>query len=159
MSEIKLRKFESTDAQECAHLFYETIHSINARDYLPEQLEAWAPPVTSEIVGTFNRFLSKNISFVALIDEMIVGFSDLRDDGYYNCLFVHNNFQGQGIASQLYRKIEGAARDLDLSKLTTEASITAKPFFENKGYSVVKEQEKLHNGVFLRNYVMEKYLE
>ena len=53
-------------------------------------------------------------------------------------------------------------RESDLMKLTvqgdiiTHASITARPFFENRGYQVVREQQVERQGVFLTNYVMEK---
>ena len=40
---------------------------------------------------------------------------------------------------------------------TTHASITAKPFFLKRGYRAVKEQKVERAGVFLTNYVMEKY--
>lgn len=36
------------------------------------------------------------------------------------------------------------------------SSITAKPFFEKRGYIVIKEQTVERFGVELRNYVMEK---
>lgn len=41
-------------------------------------------------------------------------------------------------------------------KITTHASITAKPFFLHRGYHVMKEQEGLRGGIALTNYVMEK---
>lgn len=40
--------------------------------------------------------------------------------------------------------------------ITTHASITAKPFFEKRGYQVAKEQQVDRQGIFLTNYVMIK---
>lgn len=40
--------------------------------------------------------------------------------------------------------------------ITTHASITAKPFFEKRGYQVAKEQQVERQGIFLTNYVMIK---
>lgn len=39
---------------------------------------------------------------------------------------------------------------------TTHASITAKPFFQHRGYRVVRKQEVIRHGVALTNFVMEK---
>ncbi|MCB9228221.1 MAG: GNAT family N-acetyltransferase [Deltaproteobacteria bacterium] len=158
MSMISIRKFKDGDANQCAQLFYETIHTVNAKDYTLEQLNAWAPEITQERVERFRCFLNKNISFVAETDSLIVGFSDLQDNGYLNCLFVHKEFQGQRIASKLYGTIEKEALKIGIKILTTEASITARPFFDRQGYSLVKEQEKLHNGVLLKNFIMKKEL-
>lgn len=41
-------------------------------------------------------------------------------------------------------------------KIITHASITARPFFEKRGYRVVKEQQVNRQGILLINYVMEK---
>ena len=38
----------------------------------------------------------------------------------------------------------------------THASITAKPFFEKRGYKVVKEQKIERQGIFLTNFLMKK---
>ncbi len=38
--------------------------------------------------------------------------------------------------------------------ITTHASITARPFFEKRGYRPVKEQQVERKGILLTNYVM-----
>lgn len=43
-------------------------------------------------------------------------------------------------------------------KITVHASITAKPFFESRGYKTVKEQQVFRNGTVLTNFVMVKEL-
>lgn len=40
--------------------------------------------------------------------------------------------------------------------LTVHASISAKPFFEKRGYKVIKEQSVKVDNVYLTNYLMEK---
>ena len=40
--------------------------------------------------------------------------------------------------------------------MITHASVTAKPFFEKRGYRVVREQQVSRQGILLTNYVMEK---
>ena len=49
-------------------------------------------------------------------------------------------------------RLEGAVQ----GDVVTHASITARPFFEKRGYRVVKEQQVERNGVFLTNFVMVK---
>lgn len=41
-------------------------------------------------------------------------------------------------------------------KITTYASITAKLFFEHRGYKVVREQQVIRDGIPLSNFIMEK---
>jgi putative acetyltransferase len=62
------------------------------------------------------------------------------------------------VGSQIYRAIETKAVELPVNRLFTEASITAKPFFQRKGFSVLKEQQVTRRGETFINYVMEKFL-
>lgn len=45
-----------------------------------------------------------------------------------------------------------------LGRIFTEASITARPFFERQGFRVVREQTVSRQGVSMINFVMEKDL-
>lgn len=62
-------------------------------------------------------------------------------------------------ASQIVKKLESLLLLRGVKKITPEASITAKPFFERIGDLVVKEQNKPRpGGVTLTNFLMEKRL-
>ncbi len=40
---MNIRMYKSEDCREIVELFYNTVHSINSRDYSLEQLDVWAP--------------------------------------------------------------------------------------------------------------------
>ena len=42
---MRVRHVRRADIREIARLYYETVHRVNARDYGPEQIQAWAPRV------------------------------------------------------------------------------------------------------------------
>lgn len=154
---IQLRALKETDVLECITLFQNTIHAVNAKDYSPTQLDAWAPKVKPEITPRWETLL-ENISYVAEYANQIVGFGDLTKQGYLDRLYVHKDFQGQGIAAVIVQKLEERANELNLKEITTAASITAKPFFERSGFVVMKEQQVEIHGVKLTNFVMRKLL-
>ncbi|MCR8842418.1 GNAT family N-acetyltransferase [Paenibacillus sp. SC116] len=156
---MKIIRFRNSDMKEIMELFYETVHSINAQDYSPAQLDVWAPKeeqVRRE--QSWMESLSNNISFVARMNDVIVGFADMSHSGYLDRLYVHKHFQRQGIASSLVDVIESEAKKLALMELSTEASITAKPIFVNRGYQIVQKQNIERKGVTLVNYKMIKAL-
>ena len=93
---------------------------------------------------------------VALIDNKIVGFAELENNGHIDCFYCHHEHQGCGIGSALMREIEDRARKNKINKIFAEVSITAKPFFESKGFIVKKEQSVTIRGIALTNFVMEK---
>jgi putative acetyltransferase len=80
----------------------------------------------------------------------------LTYDGYLDRLFVHKDFQGQGIASALVDMLESEAKKLNLLEITTDSSITAKPFFKHKGYNIVRSHIVERKGVKLTNFKMRK---
>ncbi|MBL3821346.1 MULTISPECIES: GNAT family N-acetyltransferase [Bacillus cereus group] len=149
-----IRIFHKEDLEQVLQLFYETVHTINAKDYNVLQLQAWAPDQLDR--ESWLKSLEKNISYVADYNGMIVGFGDYNEDHYVNRLFTHKDYQGKRIASYILQKLEQEAVNLGHRGIYTEASITAKPFFESKGFICIKEQKKEHNGQIFINYVMKK---
>ena len=73
-------------------------------------------------------------------------------------MFVHKEFQHQGVATSLYKHLEEYARERGAKRLTSEVSITAKPFFEKQGFQVDEEQKRKANQMCLTNYKMSKQL-
>ncbi|MEY8348005.1 GNAT family N-acetyltransferase [Bacillus cereus] len=154
---MKIVKFNEVDTEEIVSLFYETIHSVNVKDYSQTELDAWAPKEEKESkMNSWKVSLSQNISFVAKVHHKIVGFSDLTHQGHLDRLYVHKDYQGKGIATALVDKLESEAKKLNLLEIDTDASITAKPFFEYKGYKVVCLQTVERKGVKLTNFKMVK---
>lgn len=155
-NEIKVRRYQDGDTKHIAHLYYNTIHTVNATDYTKEQLDAWAPSSLVQDYCRWQEKLEKIKPFVALIGDIIVGFAEFESNGHIDCFYVHHAFQSAGIGSALMFEVEKEAADKSISRIYAEVSITAKPFFEAKGFKVVKQQTVQPRGVELINFVMEK---
>ncbi|AHA06968.1 MULTISPECIES: GNAT family N-acetyltransferase [Bacillus] len=154
LTDIIIRTFQKEDLETVLQLFYETVHTVNARDYNELQLQAWAPKRLDR--ERWLQSLEKNICYVAEYRGVIVGFGDYNDEHYIDRLFTHKDYQGKGVASYILQKLEKEAVNLGHGDIYTEASITAKSFFERKGFICIKEQKKQHNGQIFINYVMKK---
>ncbi|WP_155591067.1 GNAT family N-acetyltransferase [Lysinibacillus cavernae] len=156
---LKFTIFQEDDLAEILQLFYETVHSVNAKDYSQEQLNAWAPLEEQSFkITAWQKSLKNNRTYVARIHHQIVGFGDITTDGYLDRLYVHKDFQGQGIASALVDLLEAEAKKLGLSHIYTDASLTARPFFERKGYQCKQTQTVERLGITLMNVQMIKSL-
>lgn len=156
---MQLRPYASRDCPALAELFYQTVHRVNARDYDPEQLEAWAPERVD--LAAWDASFRAHHTRIAEQDGVIWGFADLGDRdgaGYLDRLYVRWDRQGRGVATVLCDALERKARQLGFSAICTDASITAKPFFLARGYRVLREQRVERRGVWLTNFRMEKAL-
>lgn len=192
-----LRKYHPSDCAALAALFYETIHTVNARDYPQEQLDAWADGHV-DLDAWNESFLAHN-TYVAVqecdgaddidsrtpdsadsasgktggnANSLIIGFGDIDDTGYLDRLYVHKDYQGRGVATAICDRLEedfclsrgrllqnSAVQKRKNDTFTTHASITARPFFEKRGYTVVKAQQVVRKGISIRNYIMRKRIE
>lgn len=148
---IVLREYQSTDIKEITRLFYDTVHKVNAKDYSKEQLDVWANKDIDLVA--WNSSLLSHYSYVVTMDNAIVGFGDIDKTGYLDRLFVHKDCQGQGLGTVICNKLESIVGD---NIISVHASITAKPFFEKRGYTVVREQTVIRKGISLKNYLMQK---
>lgn len=153
---MQIRRYQIADCTETLALFTNTVRKVNAADYTPVQIDAWLHG--SSDTTRWGESLSRHYTLVATSGSQIVGFGNIDDTGYLDRLFVHHLFGRRGIATALVNELELYARNHGVLQVTTHASITAKPFFEKRGYTIVKSQQVLREGITLQNYVMQKAL-
>ena len=102
--------------------------------------------------------LNEKKPFLAIVGDRVAGFMELESDGHIDCAYTHPDFQRIGIASKLLDKLVTEAVKINITRLYVEASLIAKPFFESRGFSCIKENQIERKGVRLVNFTMEKYL-
>ncbi len=145
------------DISELKQLYKNTILAINKKDYTIEEIEDWASCGNDnqqwlKLINTYHLILVENE------EGDVVGFASISDEGYLHTLFVHKDYQRQGIATLLYKTVEELAQHKQIAKITAEVCITAHPFFEKQGFIVDEEQRKKANQLYLTNYKMSKAL-
>ena len=147
---MELREYCPPDCLALAQLFYDTVHAV--RDYTPEQLDAWADGRPD--LAAWNRSFLRHYTLVAQEEDQIIGFADIRRDGYLDRLYVHPNWQRRGVATALCDLLESRC---SAPRFSSYASITALPFFQKRGYQVVEEHQAERHGVLLTNFLVEKH--
>ena len=150
---LSIREYAPGDLEEILGLFYGTVHSVNAKDYSPEELDAWAGG--NEDSEKWNMSLLSHLSLVAEFEGNIVGFGDIAPDGYLDRLYVRGDFQFRGAGTALCRELE---RRSGCARIYAHVSITARSFFERLGYKTARECGAKRNGLILKNYLMEKFI-
>ena len=136
--------------------FRHTIHQINAQHYSQKQRDAWAPTHIDNTL--WNKKIAHLSSFVCVEENKILGYSDIQKNGYINHFFCHHQHQCQGVGSALIKHIHSLAKQQGTTQLSADVSITAKPFFEIKGFKVVKKQAVPIRGQIFVNFKMTKTL-
>jgi len=153
---LEIRPYRPEDLEAIIAVFMSAVREVAARDYTPEQLAAWAPAEVDREAWAKRRLNRE--TWVAEVDGEVAGFTDLEPDGHIDMMFVGARFQGRGAAGALLDAAEASARRQGLGRLFTEASLTARPFFEHRGFTVLAAQDVAVRGQVLRNFRMEKRL-
>ena len=150
-----IRAALQSDAVELKNLFQNTVLAINRRDYSQAEVEDWAS--CGDDLSNIENMIKTHYFIVAVNQQSeIVGFSSITSQGYLHSMFVHKDFQGEGIDTMLLNEIEQYAITNGIMRITSEVSLTARPFFEKKGYIVEEEQKRKANQLSLTNFWMAK---
>lgn len=152
-----IRTAQNSDSIELRDLYRNTVLTVNRRDYSQEEVEDWAS--CGDDLSKLESMIKTHYFIVAVNQQLqIVGFSSIIPQGYLHSMFVHKDFQGEGVATLLLKEIERYAVTVGITRITSEVSITARPFFEKRGYTVEVEQKRRANQLSLTNYWMAKSL-
>lgn len=88
---------------EIADLYHASVHAIDPSIYTEKQQEAWAP--TPPNYDAWHERLKITQPFLALVENKIVGFIELENDGHIDCAYTHPHYQKCGVMTHLYNYI------------------------------------------------------
>lgn len=91
-ADISIRSYQSQDLDAVIAIFLGAIREVAAKDYDSAQIDAWAQVDRD----AWSRRRLSRPTWVALIGEAVVGFTDLEPDGHLDMMFVHPAHQGVG---------------------------------------------------------------
>jgi len=123
--ELVVRKYQPGEERALWQLFHDTIHTVNARDYTLEQLQAWAPDVVDE--ASWRSRIHGMQPFVGVHNGVIVGYAGLLARGHVDHFYVHHQWQGRGVGRRLMAAVEAEAYAQRMAELSSDVSITARP--------------------------------
>lgn len=156
-ADFMIRVALQSDTVELKQVFQNTVLAINRRDYSQAEVEDWAS--CGDNLANIEDMIKTHYFIVAVNQQSeIVGFSSITPQGYLHSMFVHKDFQGKGIATVLLNEIEQYAITNGIVRITSEVSLTARPFFEKRGYIVEEEQKRKANQLSLTNFWMAKQM-
>jgi len=173
---ITIRRAAENDIAAITKLYDETVKSVNARDYTPQQIDVWAS--SAKNISRWQTAVKEQYFILAEVNNTplplvqakgltsslpsqegntnLVGFSSIAPDGYLDFMYVSKDFQRCGVASALLCEIENKAHEQNNNLIYAHVSATARGFFEKNGYIVREIVEDHFGGVVFMNNVMEK---
>lgn len=150
-----LRPMLPSDGPLLVTIFQDSIETLTEEDYDHGQRAAWAARAEDP---DFLEGLAAALTLVATLGGSPVGFIAMAGGGTIAQLYVHPALARQGIGSLLYEAVEKLAGARRIKTLTVDASDTAKPFFEAKGFEAQHRQTMEIGDCWIGNTRMTKTL-
>ena len=145
MPAITIRSATAVDAGAVARLIERAVRVSNAPDYEPAVIERIVANFTLERVA---QKMTQRDVFVAHLGEALVGSVSLGG-GKLHSLFVEPSRQGQGIGRRLVDHIESHAVACGIAELRVSSSITARAFYEKRGYRLLAFEPRQNGSTYL----------
>lgn len=149
---VTTRVYTPNDAETLFTIFVEAIHEGAAAHYTHAQRMAWAP--NSEMSATWPARLAALEVIVAESDDEIAGFMAVTSEGYIDSTYVRPRWMGRSVAQALYDVVLERAHADTLPRMTTHASLLARPFFAKQGWQVDEMEIVDRNGEQLKRFAM-----
>ena len=151
-----LRPFLAKDTPILARIFRASIEQLAAEDYSVGQIEAWTSFAEDEVA--FGARLSAGLTLVATLNGMPAGFVSLKGADVIDMLYVAPGVARRGVATSLVGAIEKLAAARGATRLTVDASDTAKPFFEGRTFIAERRNTVVIGDEWLGNTTLSKSL-
>ncbi len=151
-----LRPFLPADTMALREVFAQSIEELTADDYDEDQRVAWASMAAD--AEAFAKRLGGMVTLVVQVDGEYAGFAALKDNAVFDMLYVHPYHAGQGVGTALADAIERIARGRGATEISVDASDTAAPFFEARGYEAKQRNMVPRDDLWLPNTTMAKTL-
>lgn len=151
-----LRPFLPADTPALQDLFAQSIEELTADDYDEDQRLAW---ISSAADGeAFAKRLGSMTTLIVQVEGEYAGFASLKGNDTFEMLYVHPYYAGQGVGAALADAVERLAQGRGAKEITVEASDTAEPFFEGRGYEATQRSMLPRDNLWLPNTTMKKKL-
>lgn len=151
-----LRPFMAADTMALRDLFAQSIEELTAEDYTEDQRIAWV--TKAEDAQAFADRLSGMVTIIVQVEGEYLGFGALKDNTVLDMLYVHPYAAGQGVGTAIADALEKLAAARGAKEITVEASDTAQPFFEDRGYVAGQRNLIPIEDQWLSNTTMKKQL-
>ena len=154
---MKIREANENDLSQITQLFFDTVNTVNKKDYSKEQIAVWS--ASSQNVDFWLNCIVSQFFIVLVKDDLIIGFASLDNNACVDFMYVHKDFQHIGVATELLDALESEAYEKGFTGIWSDVSITAKPFFFKNGFNEKEEYIKRLQEVEFENTIMIKSFE
>ena len=153
---IVLRAYRPDDLEPIVRAFTDSVHVLARPFYDDAQRAAWAPEVAD--LDEWRVRLAAIDVLVAEDRGALAGFIGYEPNGHVALIYTASHAARTGVASRLYARVESDWITAGVHRVFAEVSLSARPFFDRRGFTVEREERVERRGVFFTRFAMAKDL-
>lgn len=173
--DVSVRAYQPADTVRLVDIFVHAILSIETSIYSHQQKLAWSAVDEHLCDNNDDKWLQRFAKTQPLLavdkNNKAIGFIEFLAQqnhlgehaiaqGYIDCLYIHPDYQRQGVAQKLYQQgVVKPAKNMAIDKIWVYASLVAQPFFSKQGFVCISRHTVIRRGVELENWLMQNTLE
>ncbi|WP_299257831.1 GNAT family N-acetyltransferase [uncultured Aquimarina sp.] len=146
----QISKATDSDLPLMQRLFYQTVTIYGSKIFTKEEVKIYSR-LALDKKHWIQKF-TEDFVYNAKLNGEVVGSFSLSKDGVIEYIFVHQNYQGRGIAKELYKTLERVTKEARIGILTTRINMSTKDFFKKNGFEIIKSIEKVAGGEDIVTY-------
>lgn len=164
--QIEVVAYHRRYASAVSQLFHHCVQQIQHERYNAVQLMAWSQAPRSS--KHWHLRLSRSQAWIILVTDgasltkICAGFinveTDFRHRGYIDSLYIHPDWQRQGLGELAYGQLEQWARAQGYSQLSADASYLSRGLFTKLGFIQQQRSYQQKLGQVLPSFYMTKQL-
>jgi N-acetylglutamate synthase-like GNAT family acetyltransferase len=133
--EIVIRRATADDSEAVHEIVLRALRESNSRDYPASVIDRLVLTLPNKVASNLETWHA----FVAITNGKVVGTGGLSGQ-IVQAVYVHPDHQRGGVATRLMDAVENAAIAQSVRTLSVQSSITAQPFYANRGFTVSREE-------------------
>jgi len=159
-SRIDARCANDSDARTFLSILRDSINNVASRDYSPEIVEGWAPPINSQSVQYYIANPEREIRLIGSLNGEPVGIGSIVvDKSELRACYVSSSGLRHGVGTAIVQHLESIALKNGLERFVLHATLTAEHFYQALGYSSDKRiKHTTSNGQSMEAIAMSKEL-
>lgn len=116
----------------------------DSQDYGPEHTERMRLSIEERIANPDIYLSGNRLMFVALDDKRVIGIIETYGNNRISLMFVDSEYQRQGIATELMRRMVYELKIRDFDKIVLNSSPNGLLFYRHFGFTIIETEKNIN---------------
>ncbi len=141
---FQIRQATAEDIRPALDLALRVFMEYDSQDYGPEHTERMRLSMEDRIANPDIYLSGNRLMFVALDNKKVIGIIETYGNNRISLMFVDSEYQRQGIATELMRRMVCELKIRGFDKIVLNSSPNGLPFYRHFGFTIIETEKNIN---------------